>query len=85
MRCRFLWTITIGWMPPHGKTGIQYDVAVSGPESRTASVVDQSSVLMYLLPGDYLWQTAAVPIGLHDGSSARHCGSEWSAGAFTVR
>jgi hypothetical protein len=77
--------VTIGWMRPPGKTGIQYNVAVSGPESKTASVVDQSSALMYLLPGDYLWQIAAVPIGLHDGSSALKCGSEWSAGSFTVQ
>ena len=66
--------VTLSWSRPSatgsGASGaIQYDVAVSGPTPRTVSLVDQLATTFSLTAGSYSWGIAAVPVGLHDGSS----------------
>ena len=76
--------VALSWTRP-APTGIQYNVAVFGPMSWTASVVDQSTTTVSLTPGSYTWGVSAAPVGLYDGTSALRCGSEWNAGPFTVQ
>lgn len=75
--------VALTWTRP--AAGIEYQVGVSGPESKTVSLVDQSTTTVTLTTGTYSWTIAAAPVGLYDGSSAQTCGSEWSAGFFTVQ
>ena len=60
-------------------------LSLDGAEPQPAgTVVDQNSLTLALVPGTYAWAVTAAPQGLWDGTSARHCGSMWDLGSFTV-
>ncbi len=72
--------VTLTWTRAPA-TGIEYVVALAGTSH---SLMDQSSMVVDLPSGSYSWSISATPVGIHDGTSALNCGSEWDAGQFTV-
>lgn len=79
--------VRLSWIRAPGTTGVEYKVGLGlvGVDPTSYSVMDQSFLAVTLPPGTYSWGIGAVPVGLYDGSSALRCGSEWSAGSFTVQ